>query len=48
MHKFLTGETKIPEGELVNPIAVNEAGHRINNYYMDVIKKMNKDKRDSN
>ena len=48
MHKFLTGETKMPEGELVNPIAVNEAGHRINNYYMDVIKKMNKDKRDSN
>ena len=47
MHKYLTGESKMPEGLNVNPIAKNEKGLRVNNYYMDVIKKMNKDKRDS-
>ena len=47
MHKFLTGETKIPESDLVNPIAKNEGNKRVNNYYMQVIKQMNRDKRDS-
>lgn len=42
MHKFLTGEKEIPVNSRNNVLA--QDGKRINKYYMDVIKKMNKDR----
>lgn len=44
MHKFCTGELKIPTSATANKIA-QDGGPRINNYYMNVIKKMNKDRK---
>lgn len=43
MHKFLTGEKKMPVNNRVNILA-KDTGVRINTYYMDIIKKMNKDR----
>lgn len=45
MHKFLTGEKEIPVNSRNNVLA-REEGVRINGYYMDVIKKMNKNRKD--
>jgi len=42
MHKFLTGEEKMPETAVSNPIA-KDKGIKTNKYYMDIIKKMNKE-----
>lgn len=43
MHKFLTGEKEVPVNSR-NNILAQDGGARINGYYMDVIKKMNKDR----
>jgi hypothetical protein len=43
MHKFLTGEKEVPVNSRNNVLA-QEGGARINGYYMNVIKKMNKDR----
>jgi len=43
MHKFLTGEKEIPVSPQHNILA-KDTGVRINTYYMDIIKKMNKDR----
>lgn len=45
MHKFLTGEKEMTIDPNYNVLA-KEGGLRINTYYMDTIKKMNKDRRD--
>jgi len=45
MHKFCVGEEEMPESARFNNIAKGKADSpRINNYYMDIIKRMNKDK----
>ena len=43
MHKFLTGEKEVPVNSRNNVLA-QDGGARINGYYMDVIKKMNRDR----
>lgn len=43
MHKFLTGEKEIPVNSRNNVLA-QDGRARIDGYYMDVIKKMNKDR----
>jgi len=43
MHKFLTGEKEIPINSRNNVLA-QDGGARINGYYMNIIKKMNKDR----
>lgn len=43
MHRFCTGEAEIPTSPRSNALA-REGGKRINNYYLDAIKQMNKDK----
>lgn len=43
MHKFLTGDKQIPTSAQSNILA-KEGGARINGYYMDTIKQMNKDR----
>jgi len=44
MHKFSMGLEPIPVKETANKLALKDSGKRINTYYMDMIKKMNKDK----
>lgn len=43
MHKFCTGEINMPESPRFNNLAKND-DKRINGYYMDIIKKMNKNR----
>ncbi len=42
MHKMLIGDEDIPTNARYNKLA-ESGGKRINNYYMDIIKKMNKE-----
>lgn len=45
IHKICCGEEEIPTDEIRNKLAGN-TGKRIDTYYMEMIKKMNKDKSD--
>lgn len=45
MHRICTGEEEIPTNPRANALASNN-DKRINGYYLDIIKKMNKDKGD--